>query len=759
MMDDTMNEPIALLIRVQGRVQGVGFRPFVYRLAKQHRINGWIMNRTDAVIIKIEGEADRLPVFMDDLRNQAPVAAQIDEITVDNDFPENLQDFRILASQDLSDDTSEISPDIAVCPDCLSDLKHQPFRLNYPFINCTNCGPRFSIIRDFPYDRDRTTMSSFSMCRSCRSEYEDMSDRRFHAQPIACNSCGPKYTLHTGDRREENFDTLLAVVASFIGEGKIIAVKGLGGFHLMCDAHNAGAVTRLRAAKKREGKPFAVMFRNLSSLKEYALVSEEEAAVLASWIRPIVLLESKKKMPDGICLGLNTLGAFLPYMPFHHLLFDNLDTDALVLTSGNFAEEPIVIDNHTALEALSTATDAVLTYNRDIFNRSDDSVIRTIGGKDRVTRRSRGYVPSPIRVSMDVDGILATGAELSNCFCIGKGNHAILSQHIGDLKNAETYEFYTETIGRFRKLYRMNPSLLAVDMHPDYLSTRYGQDQGIAFIAVQHHHAHIAACMAEYGLDEPVIGVCFDGSGYGTDGNIWGSEFMISGLDEYSRYAHFDYMQLPGGDKVSAETWRMGLSLLYKAFGRDLINLDLPFLRSMDKKVITAVTEALEKRINTPLSSGCGRLFDGVAAITGLCTHASFHAEAPMRLESALGRGINDRYEVETGKTLCFDSIIRQIVQDLIQKTPVPVISARFHNSIIWAIFETVREMRRESGITKVVLTGGSFQNKYLAEGTISLLAGDGMEPYLACKIPCNDGGIALGQLMVAARQREKTKQ
>ena len=758
MKDVTMNEPIALRIRVQGRVQGVGFRPFVYRLAKQHRISGWIMNRTDAVMIKVEGDAERLPVFLEDLRNQAPVAAQIDEITVDNDIPEGLQDFRILDSQDLSDDTSEISPDIAVCPDCLADLKHQPFRLDYPFINCTNCGPRFSIIRDFPYDRNRTTMSSFSMCSSCRSEYEDMSDRRFHAQPIACNACGPKYTLHFRNRREENFESILDVVASFIREGKIIAVKGLGGFHFMCDAHNAGAVNRLRTVKKREGKPFAVMFRNLRSLKGYALVSEEEAALLASWIRPIVLLESKKKMPDGVCLGLNTLGAFLPYMPFHFLLFEKIDTDALVLTSGNFAEEPIVIDNNAALDAFSTATDAVLTYNRDIFNRSDDSVTRIIGGRDRVTRRSRGYVPSPVRVSLDVDGILATGAELSNCFCIGKGYHAILSQHIGDLKNAETYGFYTETIGRFQKLYRMNPSLLAVDMHPDYLSTRYGQDQGIALIAVQHHHAHIAACMAEYGLDDPVIGVCFDGTGYGTDGNIWGSEFMIAGLDDFTRYAHFDYMQLPGGDKVSSDTWRTGLSLLYKTYGRDFINLDLPLFHSINKKVILSVTEALEKRINTPLSSGCGRLFDGVAAITGLCTQAFFHAEAPMRLESALTRGINDRYEVETGKTICFDSMIRQIVQDLMKKTPVPLISARFHNSIIWVIFETVRKMHRDSGLKKVVLTGGSFQNKYLGEGIISLLSREGMEPYLASKIPCNDGGIALGQLMIAARQREKTK-
>ena len=583
-------------------------------------------------------------------------------------------------------------------------------------------------------------------------------DRRFHAQPIACNACGPRYTLHYDHHREENFSTLLSAVASLIGEGKIIAVKGSGGFHLMCDAHNEDAIMRLRNAKKREGKPFAVMFRNISSLREYAEVSEEETAMLESWKRPVVLLQSKKELAVGVCLGLNTLGAFLPYMPFHHLLFNRLNTNALVLTSGNFTEEPIIIDNNKAIKAFRSIAGAILTYNREIFNRTDDSVCRLIGGKERITRRSRGYVPSPIRVSLHVDGILATGAELSNCFCIGKGNQAILSQHIGDLKNAETFEFYTETIERFLKLYRLKPSLLAVDMHPDYLSTRYAQGLGIEIIAVQHHHAHIAACMAEYGLDEPVIGVCLDGTGYGTDGNTWGSEFMIATMDGFRRYTHFNYIPLPGGDKVTKEPWRTGLSLLYKTYGRELSDLDIPFIRNLDKKLITAVTEALEKKINTPLSSGCGRMFDGVAAITGLCTHAAFHAEAPMRLESAVAQGINDCYEVEVNETLCFEKCIQQVINDLTQNTPVPVIAARFHNSIIWSIFETVRKIRFETGTTKVVLTGGSFQNKYLTEKTMALLTGDGLDVYMSAKVPSNDGGIALGQLIVAARKRERNE-
>jgi len=753
-----MNDRVAFLIRVEGLVQGVGFRPFVYRLAKHHGIYGWILNRNDAVMIKIEGQADRMPAFIEDLRNQAPAASQIDEIILDNDFPESLQDFRILASQDLSDETSEISPDIAVCADCLNDLKHQPHRILYPFINCTNCGPRFTIIRDFPYDRIKTTMSGFTMCEQCESEYADIADRRFHAQPIACNNCGPKYTLHFVNRKEEDFSALLAITARIIDEGRVIAVKGMGGFHLMCDARNEDAVARLRSAKKREGKPFAVMFRDLLSVREYAELSDEEEALLTSWKKPVVLLRNIREMATGVCMGLDTLGAFLPYMPFHHLLFEKLRTSALVLTSGNLAEEPIVIENDKALTVFGSITDAQLTYNREIFNRTDDSVTRIIAGKERIIRRSRGYVPSPVKVLLNVDGILATGAELSNCFCIGKGYQAIMSQHIGDLKNAETLEFYEETIERFKSIFRFTPSLLAADMHPDYLSTRYARHQGTAFITVQHHHAHIAACMAEYGIDQPVIGVCFDGTGYGTDGHTWGGEFMVAGIDSFQRHLHFDYMQLPGGDKVIRETWRTGLSLLYKAFGRDLLDLDIPFVHNLDKKLMANVTDALEKKINTPLSSGCGRLFDGVAAIMGCCTRSLFHAEAPMRLESVIAEGIIDRYDVEIDKTLRFENAVRQITRDIALRVPLPVIAARFHNSIIWAIFEGVSRISHDTGIKKVVLTGGTFQNKYLAEKAMTLLTGNGFEVYLAGRIPCNDGGIALGQILVAARQREKTK-
>ncbi len=750
-----ISDRIAFLIKIEGLVQGVGFRPFVYRLANELNITGWIVNRNDAVVIKAEGTPKAMPLFVENLKTRAPVIAQIDKITIEHDFPEDLKEFLILASQDLSAETSEISPDIAVCNDCLADLKKQPHRIDYPFINCTNCGPRFSIIFDFPYDRDKTTMNRFSMCPVCASEYTNILDRRFHAQPIACNDCGPHYTLFYGDIKDENFLSVVQTASGLIDDGKIIAIKGIGGFHLMCDAFNETTVKKLRGIKLREGKPFAVMFRDVTAVKKYAHVSEEEISLLNSWQKPIVLLTKKVEPAEGICMGLNTIGAFLPYMPFHYLLFEKLKTQAVVLTSGNLADEPIVIDDMKALNIFGRITDAVITYNREIYNRTDDSVVRFISSKARIFRRSRGYAPSPVKLPFNVNGILATGAELSNCFCIGKGNHAILSQHIGDLKNYETYEFYTETIERFKKIFRFSPDLIAADMHPDYLSSGYARQQGIDVIKVQHHHAHIVACMAEYGLSEQVIGVCFDGTGYGTDGNIWGSEFLIAGYHNFKRYTHFDYLPIPGGDKAVSENWRTGISLLYKTYGNEVIDLDIPFVRNIDKKLLLTIIGAIEKKINTPLSSGCGRLFDAVAAITGVCSSARFHAEAPMKLESVVAPGIKEYYNVEVAGTIRFEPMIKQIIADIRNNIPADIISARFHNTIIWTIFETVKRIRKETGLSKIVLSGGSFQNKYLTEHVVSILTGAGMEVFLAARVPYNDGGVALGQLVVAAKQRE----
>ncbi len=755
-MNPESDQNISYRIKIAGLVQGVGFRPFVYRLARWHGISGWVMNGTDGITIQAQGREGNLRLFMDDLYLKAPVVSRIEKITFEQAEEEPTGIFTILESQDLTDETSEVSPDISVCPDCLEDMKQQPRRHDYPFINCTNCGPRFSIIMDFPYDRSRTTMAPFTMCPACRKEYEDMDDRRFHAQPVACRDCGPAYTLYNGERVMDDPDAILGRVCELLTEGAIIAVKGTGGYHLMCDALKEDSVSRLRLSKQREGKAFAVMFRDLESIREYASVSAGEESALLSWQRPIVILSSKRKLAEGVSMGLGTTGAFLPYMPFHHLLFERLRLPALVLTSGNLAEEPIITDDEKALSVLGPVVDAVLTYNRIIYNRNDDSVLQVIGMKTRMIRRSRGYVPFPLHLAFDVNGIFAAGAELSNCFCIGKGNRAYLSQHIGDLKNAETYGFYVETAERFKRLFRVQPSLAAADLHPDYLSTRYANSLGLPVIRVQHHHAHIASCMAENGENERVVGLAFDGTGYGNDGNTWGGEFLVCGFDDFIRAGHFEYMAMPGGDRAAEEPWRMGISLLHQAYGMAFSGLSLPLLKTVARDRVKLILTSLERGINCPLTSSAGRLFDGVAAITGLCLHARFHAEAPMRLESAIATGVEDFYEFDLSADVSFTPAIRQICGDVMRGTPAGVISARFHNTVAEASLRMTRKVASSYGIRKVALSGGSFQNRYLSARLERMLAQEGFTVLTHGQVPCNDGGLALGQLAVAALRRKQ---
>lgn len=496
------------------------------------------------------------------------------------------------------------------------------------------------------------------------------------------------------------------------------------------------------------------MFRDLENLRQFAEVSASEEQTLTSWKRPIVILKSLKPLVAGITLNLNTLGVFLPYMPFHYLLFEKLQTSAIVLTSGNMADEPIIIDNETAIQIFKPLTHAIINYNRDIYNRNDDSVVSIMAGRERILRRSRGYVPAPIRIGYDVDGILAAGSELSNCFCIGKSDRAYLSQHIGDLKNYETYAFYEETISRFQKLFRVKPHTVAADMHPDYLSTRFARESGMNTVYVQHHHAHIASCMAENGINEPLIGLAFDGTGYGTDGHIWGSEFMVCDYTDFKRYAHFSYMPLPGGDLISKEPWRMGISLLYQAFGNEFFDLNLPILKAVDMKKIKTVIEAIDNKINCPLSSGSGRLFDAVSAITGICTHALFHAEAPMRLESSLNTNIRGCYEYDLDKTISFIPVIRQICKDLSAGVKPDIISARFHNTVVEASLKMVIKIKEATGLQKVALSGGTFQNKYLFESLYQKLLENKFMVVTHQIVPCNDGGVALGQLVIAAQKK-----
>jgi hydrogenase maturation protein HypF len=752
------NSENTLRIRVKGLVQGVGFRPFIYRLAHEYNLNGWVENRNDGVVIEVTANPDTIESFKQAIKKEAPQASNVVSITQEILDYQDFDKFEIVKSENASDAITDISPDIALCDDCLADLKTQAHRIDFPFINCTNCGPRFSIIRDLPYDREKTTMAPFIMCNVCKKEYTDVLDRRFHAQPVACNDCGPEYTLYIDGRSVEGIHEIVNEVADLLKKGKIVAIKGIGGFQMACDAQNQEAVERLRKLKNREGKPFAVMFADKEKLDEFVCLDDIEEKSVRSWRKPIVLLKEKKKLAPGVSVGFDRVGAMLPYMPFHYLLFEKLDIPAIVLTSGNISDEPIVIDNEIALEKLSLISDAVLTYNREIYNRTDDSVVFIVNRRERLIRRSRGYAPQPVNLKLNVDGIFAVGAELVNCFCIGKGNQAIMSQHIGDLKNLEALEFYTESFERHKKLFRMKPELVVHDMHPDYLSTKFAKELGIPTMEVQHHHSHIASCMAEYNLDEKVIGISFDGTGLGDDGHIWGGEFFICDLTGYKRYTHFDYIPLPGGDRVTKEPWRTAVSFLYKIYGKDFLELDLPFLKDLDKSGLNLIVQAIEKNINCPLSSSAGRLFDAVAALTNICSVSKFHAEAPMRLEAVMNYAEAGTYPFDFGQTISFEDTIREIVEDIKEGVPAADISTKFHNTIINVVFGVASMIRKETGLDKVVLSGGTFQNRYILQNVETLLTLEGFKVYSQANIPSNDGGVALGQIAIAAKRREKGK-
>ncbi len=762
-------------LKITGLVQGVGFRPFVYRLAHELELTGTVRNQTDGVRIHVEGTAPALQSFIAGLRSHCPPAAVIDDIQIVEAMPTGAGRFVIIGSADTSELVTRISPDLPVCADCLWDLHGHPLetlgedprRLDYPFTNCTNCGPRFSIVTALPYDRPQTTMRSFAMCDNCRREYEDVSDRRFHAQPIACRHCGPQYTLSP--------DSLAAALDA----GQIVAMKGIGGFHLACDATNQVIVEELRARKHREAKPFAVMFADADAVARHALVTETERTLLQSSARPIVLLQTRtaaqpetRPIAPAVSNDLHTIGAILPYMPMHHLLFDRLKIPAIVLTSGNLSSEPIVTSNAHAAEILGPIADTLLTHNRDIHNRQDDSVAMVVGDRARLLRRSRGYVPNPVRLPFSVDGIVAVGAEQKNTLCFGSGNEAILSQHIGDLDDAVTLEFFEEVLDRFPKLFRLSPRLMVRDRHPDYLSTQIAEQSGLPVVAVGHHHAHIASCMAEHGLTGPVIGVALDGTGFGDDGAVWGGEFLLAELTDYERFAHFDYVQLPGGDRAVEEPWRSGLSYLMRAFEPEGpppgVQSSLAIFRD---EVVTprereAALHALAVGINTPLTSSAGRLFDAVAAICDVCTRSRFDAEAPMRLADCLTEGVEEAYPFDVSepqadgapRLIQFDSMIRRIAHDVAVGIPVGLISGRFHNTICESVAEAAREARDEHGINRVVLSGGVFQNRYVLAGTEERLVAAGFEVFSHEKVPSNDGGLALGQLAIAAA-RERAQE
>lgn len=762
----TVKENISILT-IRGLVQGVGFRPFVYRIAQEMEIQGEVDNRNNGVCIRALLTPGQRRRFVERLRREHPAAASIHSIQVrEEKTEETFAGFRIVPSRSESDEVTWVSPDIAVCPDCLRDRSRQPHRLQYPFINCTHCGPRFTIIRDLPYDRVQTTMAVFALCPECSREYRTVTDRRFHAQPVACNRCGPTYTAFYEGRIYRDYADLLALTCRLLECGEVIAAKGIGGYHLLCDALNPRAVGRLREIKQRDSKPFAVMMRDVETVSRYAEVNEAEAECLASWRRPIVLLR-QRKMPEGRPLaaalnpGMQTVGCLLPYMPIHYDWLESLPTPVLVMTSGNLNDLPIAITAEEAEEQLRGQVPLILHHNREIYNRADDSVLQVCGSQPCLLRRSRGYVPEPFFADVEVEGILAFGAEMVNTFALGKDDTVIQSQHIGDLKNWETYEFYVQALERFRRLFRFTPRRLVCDLHPDYLSSRRAESEAAALnlplLRVQHHHAHAAACMLEYGLHEPVVALVLDGTGLGDDGCVWGGEFLLCDRRQYRRLSHFEYVPLPGGDRAALEPWRMAVSYA-EHYG---LPLPAAFTERIGEEKIAFVRKMIARGVNSPLTSSAGRLFDAVASWVGLCDVATRQAEAAILLEQAIdGREVSSPpYPCPADELpeapLSLRPLIENILQDIQDGAPAAAISARFHRALAWQLTEKARQLLRHTGATRVVLAGGCFQNKHLAEAMQARFATFGIPVYLPARLPCNDSSISAGQLAIAAARSQ----
>jgi hydrogenase maturation protein HypF len=724
-------------------------------MAAKYGLFGEVDNRTDGVSVIVQGDIKTIDQFGNDILQHAPPASQIKSIEIKATRINSYNSFKIVSSKTIDNQITEISPDIAVCDDCLEDMENDPDRIDYPFINCTNCGPRFTIIEGLPYDRPRTSMKSFTMCKNCNSEYHNILNRRFHAQPIACNSCGPVYKYKDSGKGISDIKQILKEISEQIVSGKTVAIKSLGGYHLMCDALNNNAVNELRHRKQRDAKPFAIMFRDIATVRKYCYTDEIEEKELQSWRRPILILKQKDILSHAVTNGLNTTGAMLPYMPVHYMLFRNLKTPAVVLTSGNISDEPIIIDDRDAEQQLMPVSDSLLSYNRQILNRIDDSVIRIINRKTSLFRRSRGFVPRPVDLNCNVEGILALGAEQKNSICIGKGDQALMSQYIGDLKNPSSYVFFNETIDRFSDLFRFKPEFVACDLHPDYFSTHHAEllenELHIPLLRIQHHHAHIVSCMAEHGLDEEVIGISLDGTGLGSDENIWGGEFMIADLKGFSRFTHFDYVPMPGGEKAIDEPWRMAFSYIYQYFGDSFDYTSVPLFNSIENKKLLLVKEMIAKKINSPMTSGAGRLFDAISAILGFCPVATFDSEAPMRLESAIDCKTNDYYPFLAHKTIVFAGTIEAILKDL-TKGNFSVISAKFHNTVAQVILEVSKQIRKNTSLNKVILSGGVFQNKYLLEKSSYLLNRNNFKVFSNNQVPSNDGGLSLGQLVIASK-------
>jgi hydrogenase maturation protein HypF len=753
---------IARKIAVKGIVQGVGFRPFVYTQAIQNQLTGWVRNTSAGVEIEIYGQESGINQFINALKNTPPPLSIIDKIHIDEIPFADFDQFLIIQSKPEDGAFIPISPDMVICEDCkreLFDTKNRRFR--YPFINCTNCGPRFTIIQDIPYDRPKTTMADFPLCEDCAAEYENPLDRRFHAQPVACDVCGPQVSLLQNGHIIATKDEAIQIARQMVAEGKIIAIKGLGGYQIACDAKNQKALTQLRQRKHRSDKPFALMVFDIDYIERYAHVSETERNLLLSKENPIVLLEKKctDHFPEEIAPQQNSLGFMLPTSPLHYLLLEPGDAipDVWVMTSGNLSDEPISYQDEEAFKRLSTIADAILTHNRPIHMRTDDSVVRVHNEKIYPIRRSRGFAPNPIRLDENLPPVLATGAELKNAFCLTKDNYAFISHHIGDMENYETLLSFEQGVKHFENLFKVKPEVIAVDLHPDYMATRYGlaraSDESLLVYQIQHHHAHLASVMADNKLlmdHDPILGLVFDGTGLGPDKTIWGGEFLLGNAAQYERIFHLENMPLPGGDAATKKPARMALAYLW-ALQLEWFD-DLPAEQALCADDKTMLLSMLKNNINTPLTSSMGRLYDAVAALIGIRSEVTYEGQAAIELENCMNIEETGLYEFTIeDREIKLQPLFEQIIDDKLNHISNGIISARFHRGLAQLCLDASIQVRSQYGIDKVALSGGVWQNMTLLQLTHSKLTQAGFTCLVHQQVPANDGGLSLGQAYAAA--------
>ncbi|MEP6636515.1 MAG: carbamoyltransferase HypF [Acidobacteriota bacterium] len=750
-------------ILVRGIVQGVGFRPFVYSQASRRALRGRVRNSATGVLIDVEGDHDSIEQFISDLKTNPPPLSLIESVECNHNLaPADYSDFLILESSLEGEKFVPISADIATCRDCLTELfDEQDRRYQYPFINCTNCGPRFTIVEDVPYDRAQTTMRDFEMCADCLAEYVNPADRRFHAEPTACAVCGPQLYLLSADGFEVGHDlttdgATIDRVRDLLLKGRIVAIKGIGGFQLACDALSHEAVERLRQRKYREDKPFAMMADSVVTIREHCFVQAAESQALLSASRPIVLLEKKSDsiIPRAVAPGINSLGFMLPYSPLHHLLLRDLGRP-LVMTSGNISDEPICYADGEATQRLSKIADYFLLHDRRIHMRIDDSVVRVTNGHEMILRRARGYAPAPIRTGFSfARQVLACGAELKNTFCLARDNYAFVSHHIGDLENLETLRSFTEGIDHFKQLFHLNPEVIAYDLHPEYLSTKYALAlEGAApRVGVQHHHAHVASCMADNEIEGEVIGVAMDGLGFGTDGRMWGGEFFVADFADAERVAHLAYVPMPGGAKAIREPWRMTAAYLQQAFGDEFLSLNLPFTKDLEQRGWGTLRTMITTRTNCPETSSMGRLFDAISGLLGVRTEINYEGQAAIELEALAVPNCDAAYEFRIsseGNIIEAQDLIRSAVADLLDGMQPSIVAGKFHLAVAGLISTIAEKIRSERHLERVVLSGGVFQNRFLLERSSAMLREKGFKVFTHARVPTNDGGISLGQAAV----------